>query len=288
MQTNPHNRKDGLKLALVVFVTLGVATSGLFSQMQTAAAVSSSANLWAVPVSSRIDDGNYQILRLKFNLETANPLQKIRITLDEGTSEEKVFEFDGNGNIITPNAAFVSVDGSIKFVTDGYTLSKLKGKFKIMIDKTQLTVGEHDALAEVITTGETVSDDAHFKLRAGSSGNADLTPRFFGAPDEVKDDKKYNAFVKAANDGTGNAGEFKIKIILSEDTTIDGGDTVVGEKEVEGLKAGKVKMVPVKFEIPEGYDLGLAHLIVYIDAEDDVSESNEGNNTQPEVIHVVA
>jgi hypothetical protein len=274
----------------VAFVTLGIASTSALSAIQAAAATSSSANLWAVPVNSRIDDGNNQILRLKFTLDSGNPIQKIRITLDKGTVNEKVVEFDANGNIITPNAAFVGVDGSVKFVSDGYSLSKIKGKFKIQIDKTKLTVGDHDALAEIFRTGggSPITDDAHFKLRAGSSGDADLISQFFGAPNNVKDDKKYNAFVKEKNQGTGNAGEHTIKVYLSEDNTIGAGDIVVGEKDVENLKAGKDRMVTVQFEIPDGYDLGLAYLIVKIDSENDVGESNETNNTQPEVIHVVS
>jgi hypothetical protein len=278
---------------MVAFVTLGIASTSALSSIQAAAAAPSNANLWAVPVNSRIDDGNYQILRLIFNTDSGNPLDKIRITLDKGTPNEKVLEFDGNGNIITGDPAFVSVSGSIRFVTTGdgyYSLAKLKGKFKILIDKTELTIGDHDALAEIFRTGgaDVLTDDAHFKLRAGSSGEADLTPTFLGAPDNIKPDKKYNAFVKEKNQGTGNAGDHSIKVYLSDDNVLDGSDTLVGDKDVQNLKAGKTRMVTVQFELPEGADLGDAYLIVKVDGDDDVSESNEGNNTQPEHIEVVS
>ena len=277
---------DILRVSVMIFLTLGIAGTGLMTSIQSAAAASS-ANLWAVPVNSRIDDGNFQILRLKFALDTGNPLDKIRITLDPGTLEEKVLEFDANGDILTADPAFVSVDGSIKIKTDGYSLTELSGKFKIAIDKTELTVGEHDALAEIITTGETVTDDAHFRLRAGSSGQADLVAKFFGAPDNIKQDKKYSAFVKEANEGTGNAGEHMISIYLSSDNTLDAGDELVGEKEVDNLKSGKDRMVHVQFELADDADLGSAYLIVKVDGEDDVTESNEGNNDKSEAITVI-
>ncbi|MGI0015510.1 MAG: hypothetical protein ACREBU_19005, partial [Nitrososphaera sp.] len=76
---NARVRQDGLRIAVIAFVTLAIATSGLVSSFQTAAAASN-VNLWAVPVTSCIDDGKLQILRLKFNLENVNPLEKIRIT----------------------------------------------------------------------------------------------------------------------------------------------------------------------------------------------------------------
>jgi hypothetical protein len=285
MQTH-NGRKYALRLAVIALLSLGIAASTTVSTIQSAAAASS-ANLWAVPVNSRIDDGNFQILRLKFALDTGNPLDRIRITLDPGTLQEKVLEFDANGDIITADAAFVSVDGSVKIKTDGYSLTELSGKFKIAIDKTELTVGEHDALAEIITTGETVTDDAHFRLRAGSSGQADLVAKFFGAPDNVKQDKKYSAFVKEANEGTGNAGEHMVSIYLSSDNVLDGSDELVGEKEVNNLKSGKDRMVHVQFELPDDADTGPAYLIVKVDGDNDVSESNENNNGKSEAITVI-
>ena len=280
----PIAKADLFKVSAMILFTFGIASAGLISSIQSAAAASS-ANLWAVPVNSRIDDGNFQILRLHFNLDTGNPLEKIRITLDEGTGEQKVLEFNGNGDVLVSDPAFVSVDGSIEFITDGYSLSKLKGKFKIAIDKTELTVGEHDALAEIITDSETITDDAHFRLRAGGGGGTpDLVVESFAAPSTIIKEKKHNAFVKEANEGTGNAGDHSIKIFASLDDTLDGSDILVGEKEVNGLKAGKDRMVSIKFELPEDAYIGIAYLIAHVDADEDVDESDEGNNTLNEAI----
>lgn len=71
--TGVKTRAEVLKVTAVIFFTLGIASTGLISSIQSAAAVSN-ANLWAVPVNSRVDDGNYQILRLKFHLDTATLL----------------------------------------------------------------------------------------------------------------------------------------------------------------------------------------------------------------------
>ena len=156
------------------------------------------------------------------------------------------------------------------------------------MDKLALGVGEHDAVAEVITTGGVeADDDAHFKLRAGSTGQADLVATFFGAPDNVKQDKKYVAFVKEANQGTGNAGEHTISIYLSEDDELDSGDELVGEKEVNNLKKGKDRMVMMQFELDDDAETGPAYLIVKVDGDDDVSETDETNNTKPEAITVI-
>jgi hypothetical protein len=180
----------------------------------------------------------------------------------------------------------VGVDGSIKVKTDGYSLIKLSGKFKIAMDKLALGVGEHEALAEIITTaGVEADDEAEFELRSGSSGQADLAVKFFGAPNNIKNDRTYVAFVAEKNQGTGNAGEHTISIYFSEDNVLDSGDELVGEKEVGNLKNGKFRLTMVPFEL-EDADPGQAYLIVKIDSEDDVSETNENNNTQPEKIKV--
>ena len=282
-----NSRAEILRISVVILLTLGIASTGMISSLQSAAAASN-ANLWAVPVNSRIDDGNNQILRLHFNLDTGNPLNKIRITLDEGTSEEKVLEFDGNGNVLTSDPAFVFVDGSIKIKTDGYLLTKLSGKFKIAIDKTELTVGEHDALAEIITTGETLTDDAHFRLRAGSTGEADLTPEFFFTWPNIPAGEERRAWIVEENIGTGNAGKHMVSVYLSEDDVLDGSDILVGQKEGKAIKSGKDTLLVVKYELPEDTDPGQAYVIVKLDSEDDVNESNEGNNVDARVINVIA
>ncbi len=75
---------------------------------------------------------------------------------------------------------------------------------------------------------------------------------------------------------------------LSDDNTFDAGDTEVGEKEMKRLQAGKDRMVIVKYELPDDTDLGPAFLIAVVDADEEVSESDEGNNISVREIHVVA
>jgi subtilase family serine protease len=72
---------------------------------------------------------------------------------------------------------------------------------------------------------------------------------------------------------------------LSEDNVLDGGDELIGQEEVGNLKNGKHRMVMVPYELQDA-EPGQAYLIVKIDSEDDVSETNENNNTQPEKINV--
>ena len=76
----------------------------------------------------------------------------------------------------------------------------------------------------------------------------------------------------------GNAGKHTINIYFSDDNVLDGSDLLVGSKDVQHLKSGKDAMVPVKFELPDDADLGNAFLIVKVDGDNNVSESDERNN----------
>lgn len=289
---NLKSRSDGLRITAIAFMTLAIAASGLVSSLQTAAAASE-VNLWAVPVTSCIDDGKLQILRLKFNLENVNPLEKVRITLDPGTSEEKILEFDGNGAILVSDPAFVSVDGSIKFKTDGYyfLLAHLKGKFKIGIDKGELTIGDHDALAEIFTQGasSTPSDTASFKLKACGEGEPDLKAESYVAPNNIQQGKKKHTYFLESNVGNAKAGPHEVKVYLSSDTNLDtSSDLLVGEKHTGALPVNPVRLVHIQVEIPCGEDTGDMWLIAWTDADEEVSESNENNNTEKDAVNVIA
>jgi hypothetical protein len=289
---NLRPRSDGLRIIAIAFMTLAIAASGLVSSLQTAAA-DSDVNLWAVPVTSCIDDGKLQILRLKFNLENVNPLEKIRITLDPGTPEEKILEFDGNGAILASDPAFVSVDGSIKFKTDGYyfLLAHLKGKFKVGIDKGELIIGDHEALAEIFTDGAstTPSDDASFKLKACGKGEPDLVAESYVAPNNIKQDKKYHTYFLESNGGNAKAGPHEVYVYLSSDATLDtSSDLLVGKKHTGALPVNPVRLVHIQVEIPCGEDTGEMFLIAFTDAEEEVNESNENNNTELDEVNVIA
>ncbi len=285
-------RSDGLRITAIAFMTLAIAASGLLSSLQTAAAASE-VNLWAVPVTSCIDDGKNQILRLKFNLKDVNALEMIRVTIDPLTPDEKVVEFDGNGLILMNDPALVSIDGSIKFKTDGYyfLLDHLKGKFKLAFDKDELAIGDHDALAEIFTAGasSTPSDDAHFKLKACGEGEPDLVAESYIAPNNIKQDKKYHTYFLESNGGNAKAGPHEVKVYLSSDEVLDtSSDLLVGEKHTGALPVNPVRLVHIQVEIPCGADDGIMNLIAWTDADEEVDESNENNNTELDEVNVIA
>ncbi|MGH9879341.1 MAG: CARDB domain-containing protein, partial [Nitrososphaerales archaeon] len=176
--------------------------------------------------------------------------------------------------------------------TDGYyfLLAHLKGKFKIGVDKDELTVGDHDALAEIFTEGasSTPSDDASFKLKACKSGEPDLVAEFYGAPTNIEQDKKYHTVFVESNGGTANAGPHHVEVYLSSDGVLDAGDELVGDRNTGALPVGPIRVVNVQIELPCDPDTeGAMFLIAWTDAGEVIVESNEGNNVATDEINVI-
>jgi hypothetical protein len=272
-------------------MVLAIGGASVASSAQVAAAASSEVNLWAVPVTSCIDDGKLQFLRLKFKLENVDPLESIKITIDPGTPGEKVLEFNGNGAVLSNDLGTVSIDGSINIKTDGYfLLALLSGKFKVGFDKMVLSAGDHDALAEIFTEGASSapSDTAEFTLKACGTGKPDLVAESYVAPNNIKQDKKYNTVFLETNGGNAKADKHTVKVYLSEDNVLDTStDQLVGESQTGKLPVNPVRVVHVKVEIPCGPETGDMFLIAWTDANKVVNESNEGNNVASDPVNVV-
>ncbi|MFY3741747.1 MAG: hypothetical protein HMLIMOIP_002207 [Candidatus Nitrosomirales archaeon] len=250
--------------------------STLSSTAYTAFADESSAKLKALPKKSLVDDGNSQLLELKFKLEEGDTLELIRITVDG----ELVVEFDAAGTVLDSGPSFELVFGSVTMLSDGYyAIGKAKGKFVIAMDKLVLGVGDHEALAEVVLDGETLTATAEFTLKPSSPPLPDLVAKHFFAPTTIMKNRNYMTFTIETNEGSAKAKEHKVKVYLSEDDELGSGDKVIGEKTVEKLKAGWFKLVPVKIKVPNNTDNGDHNLIVKVDATDKIQEISEENNT---------
>jgi len=282
--------KGGLRLIVIAFVTLAVASSSIVSSVQSAAATSM-VNLWAVPVNSRIDDGHLQILRLLCLTDEHGAVEKIRITID-GT---KVLEFDANGNIIgIPDPAYASVDGftRLKIVFgDGYynLFRLLQCKYKVGVDKTELSIGKHTAVAEIFFVGGGVlTDDAMFNLRAGKSGMPDLVAEVYAAQNNIQQSKKSHTFFIESNGGTAKAMPHHVRAYLSSDASLDTSvDQLVGEKHTGALPVGHLRLVQIQIHVPCGSATGEMFLIAWTDSGEVVDESNEGNNIAMDEVNVI-
>ena len=253
----------------------------------------SKAKLKALPKKSLVDDGNSQLLELKFKLKDGTLFQLVRITIDPGTPDEKVVEFDSIGNPLPAydplQPPFELIFGQITMLSDEYyAIGKAKGKFVIALNKTDLGPGKHKALAEVMLDGQDdLTAKAEFLLKPSVPLQPDLVAKYFFAPSTIKKPLKYWTFTIETNEGFEKAKEHKIAVSLSEDAVL-GGDIELGKETNEKLKAGWFDLIPIKIKIPKDVDPGAYYLIVKVDSTDKILEIHEDNNTKSEATNITA
>ena len=249
----------------------------------------SGAQLKALPKTSLVDDGNNQLLELKFKLEEGTLFNFVRITIDEGTSHEKVLEFDADKNVLTPaDPTFVLIFGKITLLSDGYAIGKSTGKFEIVMDKTELGEGHHTALAEVVLNGgdDVLTGTDDFTLKPSVPILLDLVSKHFFAPTTIKKPLKYMAFTIEKNAGFAKAGEHKQKLYLSNDNTLSGEDKELDQSNVAKLPAGWFELDVSTFKVPKNTEDGAHYLITKVDATDKVLEISEDNNVLSQATNI--
>jgi subtilase family serine protease len=90
-----------------------------------------------------------------------------------------------------------------------------------------------------------------------------------------------------SNNG-GKADKHMVRIYLSTNSVLDNTDTEIGSNDVNHVAKGEFKTTHVKIEIPSNAGTGSAYLILKIDADNSITESNEANNTIAKSITVTS
>jgi hypothetical protein len=80
------------------------------------------------------------------------------------------------------------------------------------------------------------------------------------------------------NIGLSDASSSKVKFYLSDNSSYDGGDTLLKEITSETISAGGSLTGNIKFNLPTGQTASGKYVIALIDADNTVVESNENNN----------
>jgi hypothetical protein len=262
------------------------AATMLFSAVSSttfAAYADSAAELKALPKESLVDDGNSQLLRLKFKLQEGDFLEMIRVSVD-GTM---VVEFDAEGNVLDSGPAFELVFGSVTMLSDGYAIGPAKGKFVISMDKLALGVGEHDAMAEVILDGDTLVATDEFELNPSEPALPDLVAKYFFAPSTIRKPLHYWTFTVETNEGSEDAKNHMVKLYLSDDNTLSSDDKLLGQKGVGNLEVGDFDIVPIQFKLNKNQDSGTHTLFVKVDATEKVEEESEDNNVKSKQANIL-
>lgn len=147
------------------------------------------------------------------------------------------------------------------------------------------TIGDYFILADV-NPNETLEEDS-FDNNTNSTA-IEVLERLLAdlevtsatvQPSEIPAGQEGNLSISIFNFGGGSAGSFVTDVFLSTDQTQSGDDVLLSSVTVDGLTFGESSIVPANFTIDESTTVGSYHLILDIDANNQVEETDEANNS---------
>jgi hypothetical protein len=270
-------------VSALAFILVGAT---VFSAAQPAAAGADQLTIWSVPFVSYKGDGVNQVLGVKVFIDPGEFVEILRVIVDEGTSEERVYETEVNGDETHDTKVepgFVDWFCIATFFNHPYTTGDSRVECWLSLDKNDFDVGLHPTKVELELASGTFTDTGSFRLLAFPGSLADLVNKQFNAPATAGRGDIKKTFTKAENDGNRNAKGFWLKIYLSGDTTLDFKDRVVGKRWIPILGEGVTRTYQVPVTIPSGYPLGPERFISMLDAGphfgfSQIGEQDETNN----------
>ncbi len=98
------------------------------------------------------------------------------------------------------------------------------------------------------------------------------------SPAMVLEGNAFSAWCDVANGGAVDSGGFNVNYYASTDTTITVGDHFLGSDYVSGVTAGGAADSMIDISFPSSIPVGMYYAGWIIDTNNDVAESDEGNN----------
>ena len=93
------------RVALVGVLAFSLLGAAAMSNARPAAA-DPAINIWSIPSISYVGDGMDQVIGVKALLEVGSFVDVIRVLVDPGTANERVYEFEANGDFVSADAVF--------------------------------------------------------------------------------------------------------------------------------------------------------------------------------------
>lgn len=274
------------KLSVVGLLAFSLLGAGILASARPASA-DPSINIWSIPSISHKTDGMNQVIGVKALLETGDFVDVIRVIVDPANvGEEKVYEFEANGDEVSTDDGFIDVFCKATFFSDGYAIGNSRIDCKLVLDKAFFDEGNHPTRLELVLDSGTFSDTSKFRLLGSPSSLSDLENKSFTAPATSKRGTIKTTFTQVQNDGNRNAGGHWIKIYLSSDTAVSNDDKEVGRYFVSFLGEDKTKTFKIKATIPSNYPTGPENYISFVDAENQIGEQDEFNNQRTKTTNI--
>jgi subtilase family serine protease len=116
-------------------------------------------------------------------------------------------------------------------------------------------------------------------LRIVTINGFDLVVSALSAPASAVPGGSISVTETTKNLGSVTVASTKTTLFLSTDTVVDAGDVLLGTRTVPSLAGGKTSAKTTTVTIPAGKPAGSYYLLARADADDDVAELSETNNT---------
>lgn len=113
---------------------------------------------------SYVGDAKFLDIRIRAISETGNSIDMIRITLDDETAAEKVYELDISGKVIRADTGLADASCDASFRSDGYSIGPSVVDCNLFLDKSVLAAGTHQIKSELITEIGIFTDDSQLTL----------------------------------------------------------------------------------------------------------------------------
>jgi subtilase family serine protease len=184
-----------------------------------------------------------------------------------------------------PGSDYEPIGGSV-FIPAGSTTADI---VIIPIDDEEVEFDE-----TVILT--ILSDSAYIVSSSGSATVTiisdelipDLVVTAFTAPATAGEGESITLTDTTKNIGAGVAGASQTRFYLSDNTTVDTGDTLIGSRSVPSLADGASSGGSTTVTIPAGTTAGSRYIIAMADGEEAMVEASETNNTYAKPIKIGA
>ena len=108
--------------------------------------------------------------------------------------------------------------------------------------------------------------------------DVDLIPYNASSPSSAELGETISVSCKVKNEGVSSSGSNKLKIYLSENTTIGSSDVLLTTHNISNINGAAETTINKNITIPSSFSAGTRYILYKADADNQVTESNENNN----------
>jgi CARDB/Divergent InlB B-repeat domain/Fibronectin type III domain len=137
-----------------------------------------------------------------------------------------------------------------------------------------------------VTMNGSVGVTATFTTASSGAALPDLVINSVTTPSTLTRNRSYSMSFKVANQGSGTAGSMQARVYISRNNALSSDDVSVWSRSFGSLAVGGASSNTISGTVPSSLPPGSYYVIMVVDSNKQVTESNESNNTVVRAITV--